>query len=190
MVTTQRFFLFFFLFKNMSLVALPGNYSCTCTSHPICNTQEEPIHCDFHNAVKYIHIRINFMSLLHFMQQLPLDLFNPDSVWLHLNPKQWQVWTYGKGKNCERFPHLFCKVIMWHLNTQKNLVQWRQWEAVLKQKAMFFTAEEWHNPDIHLEKEVKNCFSGAPSFFHFDFLFHIHLVEPSLESNVTHSHIW
>lgn len=83
-----KIFLFFFfsLSKNTSLVAIPGNCSCACTSHPVCNTQEEPIQCNFHYAVKYIHIRINFMSLLHFMQQLPLDLFNPDSVWLHLNP--------------------------------------------------------------------------------------------------------
>lgn len=59
---------------------------------------------------------------------------------------------------------------MWHLYAQKDLVGWRQWKAVLQQKAMLFSAEEWYNPNIHLEKEVKHCFVFMlqyPSFFLF-----------------------
>lgn len=70
------------------------------------------------------------------------------------------------------FPHLFCKVKMWYLYTQKNLIGWRQWKAVLKQKAMLFSIEEWYNPNIHLEKEVKHCFGFMlqyPSFILFLF---------------------
>lgn len=61
---------------------------------------------------------------------------------------------------------------MWHLYAEKNLVGWRQWKAVLQQKAMLFSAEEWYNPNIHLEKEVKHCFIFKlqyPSFFLFFF---------------------
>lgn len=61
---------------------------------------------------------------------------------------------------------------MWHLYAQKNLVWWRQWKAVLQQKAMLFSAEEWYNPNIHLEKEANHCFVFMlqyPSFFLFLF---------------------
>ena len=95
-----------------------------------------------------------------------------DSFWLNLIVMQWKVWTYRKGINCERFPHLFCKVIMRHLYTQKNLVGWRQWKAVMKQKAMLFSTEEWYNPNVHLEEEAKHCFGFMlqyPSFVLFLF---------------------
>lgn len=61
---------------------------------------------------------------------------------------------------------------MWHLYAQKNMVGWRQWKAVLQQKAMLFSTEKWYNPNIHLEKEVKHCFVFMlqyPSLFLFLF---------------------
>lgn len=101
-----------------------------------------------------------------------VSLLTPDSIWLNLIPMQWKVRIYGNGRNCGRFPHLFCKVIMWHLYAQKNLVGWRQWKTVLKQKAMLFSTEERYNPNIHLEKEAKHCFGFMlqyPSFILFLF---------------------